>query len=129
MVDPSAESLQQLATEVLVNMATEEVELFPPPGQIRPPCLSRVKSQPQPMKDDSHPALGLLQILIGLACGLLGAVATTSILARLLYGVTPIDPLTFAAAALLFTAVGALACYLPARRAAGLDPAATLSAE
>ena len=63
---------------------------------------------------------------LGLVCGVAGAVVTTRLLAHALFGVTPYDPLTFAGvcAGILGTAV--LACVIPARRAAGVDPATLL---
>jgi hypothetical protein len=64
--------------------------------------------------------------LLGTGAGLLGALALSRVLETLLRGVSPTDPATFAGAGLLLLAVAALASLLPARRAARLDPVATL---
>ncbi len=66
---------------------------------------------------------GLRLVLIGVAAGLAGALALTRILASMLYGVTATDPATFLAITALLTAAALLASLLPARRAAGVDPA------
>ncbi|HJR63200.1 MAG TPA: FtsX-like permease family protein, partial [Gemmatimonadaceae bacterium] len=65
----------------------------------------------------------------GVAVGLAGAVAVTRLLAALLYGVSPTDPPTLLVAAALLLVVALLASWLPARRAAGVDPAQALRAE
>jgi ABC-type antimicrobial peptide transport system permease subunit len=60
--------------------------------------------------------------IIGIAVGILGALALTHLLSTLLYGVTPTDPFTFVAAPAVLLVVAALACWIPARRAARIDP-------
>jgi putative ABC transport system permease protein len=65
----------------------------------------------------------------GVLLGLLGAWGLTRLLTRFLFGVTPTDPLTLGAVALLLTTVALLACYLPARRATTIDPMTALRCE
>jgi predicted permease len=65
---------------------------------------------------------GLGLALAGVAIGLAGAVALTRLLSTLLFHVSPTDPATFAAMAVLFVSVAAMASYLPARRALDVDP-------
>jgi putative ABC transport system permease protein len=65
---------------------------------------------------------GLLLTLIGIGIGLAGALALTRLLSSLLYGVSATDPLTFTAIAALLTAISCIACYIPAQRAARVDP-------
>ena len=66
---------------------------------------------------------------IGLAVGLLGALGASRLLRGLLFGVTPYDPVTLGGVAILLAAIGILACWLPAARAARVDPAVSLRAE
>ena len=62
----------------------------------------------------------------GLAVGLLAALGLSGFLESLMVGISPTDPVTFGGIGLLFALVAALACYLPARRAARLDPVSAL---
>jgi predicted permease len=68
-------------------------------------------------------------VLAGIALGLIGAVWLTRYLDRLLFDVSPLDPATFAAAALAFAIVAGVASYLPARRATVVDPMVALRHE
>jgi ABC-type antimicrobial peptide transport system permease subunit len=72
---------------------------------------------------------GARLVLPGLALGLAGAAALGPSLSGLLYGVAPLDRTTFAAIPICLSLVAALAMYLPARRAARLDPAVALRDE
>jgi putative ABC transport system permease protein len=72
---------------------------------------------------------GLALTGVGLAMGLLSAVALTRVLVALLFEISPLDAATFLGAALLILAVGLLACYLPARRSARVDPMVALRSE
>ena len=66
---------------------------------------------------------------VGVGLGLVAAVASTQAIASFLYGVSPTDPATAAAVAGVLLAVTVLAAFVPARRAAGVDPAVTLRAD
>jgi putative ABC transport system permease protein len=74
-------------------------------------------------------AQSLRPSLLGVGLGVLAALAVTRSLSGLLYGVSASDPLTLLGSGLLLTAVAALATYLPARRAASVDPIAALRSE
>src|SRR5262249_22015580 len=67
--------------------------------------------------------------LVGVVLGCVAAGAVTQLMASLLSDVTPLDPLTYAVAAVLLMAVAVVASYVPARRAAAVDPAQVLAAE
>ena len=70
---------------------------------------------------------GMTLAAIGVVAGLAGAFGLTRVMASLLFNVQPDDPATFLAISFLLIAVAFLACYLPARRAAKLDPMIALS--
>jgi putative ABC transport system permease protein len=70
---------------------------------------------------------GMILTVIGVVVGLAGAFALTRLIATLLFGVEATDPLTFLAIPLLLLFVALVACYLPARRAARLDPKIALA--
>ena len=72
---------------------------------------------------------GFVLALIGVGCGLAGAVALTRLLGSLLFGVNPLDPLTYAAVSFGLIAAAIMASYIPALRAMGVDPAETLRSE
>jgi putative ABC transport system permease protein len=72
---------------------------------------------------------GMSLVAAGVAIGLLGALALTQVMKSLLFGVSAIDPLTFALVASLLALVALAACYLPARRATKVDPIAALRHE
>jgi len=65
---------------------------------------------------------GMTPVFAGLAAGALAAVAIGSYVSSLLFEVSPHDPVAFAIAAAVLVAVSALACWIPARRAAGVNP-------
>jgi predicted permease len=84
------------------------------------------------------PRLGVLRLVLsqgvaiagaGIVVGLAGAAALTRSLTTLLFDLTPFDPATFTAVALLLAAVALIACYVPARRAMTVDPIVALRQE
>ena len=92
--------------------------------------LSNVRSMEQWLSNNAAPSrLNAFLLspfacvaLAGLAAGLLGALALSRGLASLLFGVNSHDPATFSLVAVLLAVVAAAACFVPARKAASLDP-------
>jgi putative ABC transport system permease protein len=72
---------------------------------------------------------GLRLSVIGIVLGLAGALALTRAMRSMLIGVAPTDPATFVTMSIIFLTIAAVACWVPARRAASLDPAAALREE
>jgi len=72
---------------------------------------------------------GFAWALAGTVLGIVGAVALTRLLAALLYATSPTDVLTFSAVSLLFLAVAAVACFIPARQVTSIDPLVALRQE
>jgi ABC-type antimicrobial peptide transport system permease subunit len=72
---------------------------------------------------------GLSLTLIGSAIGVIIAAAVSRVLAGFLFGIPPIDPVTFTGTTLLFVAIGLSACYAPTRRATLVDPLVALRCE
>jgi ABC-type antimicrobial peptide transport system permease subunit len=68
-------------------------------------------------------------VLIGVAIGIPGAIMASALIRTQLFGVAPADPLTLAGSALLLVSVAIVAGYIPARRAARIDPNVALRAE
>jgi putative ABC transport system permease protein len=72
---------------------------------------------------------GMRLVVAGLVLGLAGSLALTKVLRGMLFNVEATDPVTFGTVCTLLAAVGAIACYLPARRAAKVDPMVALRGE
>jgi ABC-type antimicrobial peptide transport system permease subunit len=72
---------------------------------------------------------GLMLTAIGAGAGLVAAAMLTRLMTSLLFGVGPLDPVAYALALAVIAAAAALASYMPARRAAAVDPIETLRAE
>jgi putative ABC transport system permease protein len=72
---------------------------------------------------------GLLLVVLGVGIGLVGALALTQLLKSFLFEVTPTDPVTFVSVAIALIAAALIACLIPARRAASIDPNVALRSE
>ncbi len=101
----------------LVTQRTQEIGVRVALGATRSDVLSLVLRQ------------GLGAVVLGLALGLGGAFAVSRLLESLVQGVSAADPFTFIAAPVVLFAVAVASIYLPARRAAGVDPVIALRAE
>jgi ABC-type antimicrobial peptide transport system permease subunit len=71
----------------------------------------------------------MVLVLLGIALGLAGAFAGGGVMSNMLYGVAPNNPLLLTVACLVVMFTGALASYLPARRAASIEPMQALRSE
>ena len=72
---------------------------------------------------------GMAVVMVGVGIGLAGAIAVTRYLDTMLFGLSPLDTMTFAGVSLAFVFTAILACYIPARRAAKVDPMVALRHE
>jgi len=72
---------------------------------------------------------GLWLTGIGIACGLIAAFATMRLMSSILFNVSPVDPITYATMIVGVVAAAYLACYLPSRRAAMVNPLNALRAD
>lgn len=72
---------------------------------------------------------GLVIVGIGVVCGLVAAGALARLVGNFLFGVAPLDPVTYISASLVLGVIALLACYIPARRAMRVDPMAVLRSE
>ena len=101
----------------LVNEQSREIAVRLALGASRRAILAMVLRQ------------GLGLATVGVAVGLVGALIVSHLMAGLLFGVRPTDPLTFVGVTFVLTAVALAACYIPARRAMRLDPLVALRYE
>jgi putative ABC transport system permease protein len=72
---------------------------------------------------------GMVLTFTGLAVGIAGSLALTRLLSTLLFGISPRDPVTLISVAAILAVAAFAACYIPARRAAGIDPTVALRYE
>jgi putative ABC transport system permease protein len=71
---------------------------------------------------------GVVLLVVGLALGIAGALSAARVIRGLLFGVAPHDPATFAGVAVMMATIGLVACWIPALRAARIDPAISMRA-
>ena len=100
-----------------VSRRTHEIGLRKALGADRERIVSQIVRQ------------GFRPALAGLVLGLAGAVALTRLMAGMLYGVRPTDPVTLIAVTVGFAIIASVACWIPARRAAALEPMAAMRVE
>ena len=72
---------------------------------------------------------GARVVVVGAIIGIVVALASTRVLGSLLFGVKPVDPIVFAAMSAMMIAIGALASYIPARRASSVNPIDSLRSD
>jgi ABC-type antimicrobial peptide transport system permease subunit len=72
---------------------------------------------------------GVRLALAGVACGVVGAAVLTRLMASLLFGTSPLDPIIYALVSVGLASIAVFATYVPARRAARVDPVLTLRGE
>ena len=101
----------------LVGQRTQEIGIRIALGAQRSHVLRSVLGQ------------GALMAAVGVALGIAAALGLTNLMRGLLYGVSPLDPLTFSAVAAILMAVAIVACYIPAARAMRVDPIVALRHE
>ncbi len=100
-----------------VTERTREIGVRSALGASRGAILGMVASQ------------GMRLTALGVVLGLMGALAASRVLVTLLFGISRFDPVTYSGVIALLVGVSALACWVPARRAARIDPAITLRTE